>query len=382
MNNVNESEHIAIDLFAGAGGLSYGLSKAGFRIAAAIDNDRAAIATYRNNCGNHIIMAPIEEISVHDIRNLAGICKGECTLLAGGPPCQGFSLQRRGNRDDPRNGLFLQFVRFVRELLPRFFLIENVSGLMSRHGKPYLKEVVAEAKSLGYICKIETLDAADFGVPQHRTRAFLVGEYVSGSAEPRFCFPRPSSVSTYQTVRDAIGDLPSPPKDGSCHPEFANHYRETRLSLLNIERIQHVPPGGGREHIPKHLQLACHRDNPSHRHLDVYGRLAWDNPSGTITARFDSFTRGRFGHPVEDRSITLREGARIQTFSDNFVFEGNREEGARQIGNAVPPRLAHRLGEAIIRAVEDNSIHIGDTETNKATEFTLAAKSENGVLHG
>lgn len=144
---------------------------------------------------------------------------------------------------------------------------------------------------------------------------------------------------------DAIGDLPSPPADGSEHPIVPNHYREARLSALNKERIRHVPQGGGRLDLPAHLQLACHQG--SHRHLDTYGRLAWDQPSVTITARFDSFTRGRFGHPVEDRSLTLREGARIQGFPDEFVFLGNREECARMIGNAVPPPLAEALGRSL-----------------------------------
>lgn len=372
MRPPNVSNYLAIDLFAGAGGLSRGLTAAGFRVAAAVDNDRAAVATYRNNLGDHIVEAPIEEVSVADLRRRAGIGIGECTLLAGGPPCQGFSTQRRGDRDDPRNALFLQFVRFVRELRPRYFLIENVGGLLFRHGKPYLKEVIANTGRLGYACHLEAIDAVEFGVPQYRTRAFLVGEHVNGSSEPKFRFPRPRAEAFYRTVRDAIGDLPSPPDDGSHHPDIANHYREARLSPLNIERIRHVPQGGGREHIPAHLQLPCHRDNPSHRHLDVYGRLAWEEPSGTLTARFDSFTRGRFGHPVEHRSITLREGARLQTFPDNFVFEGNREEGARQIGNAVPPLMARNLGGAVIRAIEAGSSHAEDLESQEATDSQMA----------
>jgi DNA (cytosine-5)-methyltransferase 1 len=339
----------AIDLFCGAGGLSLGLRNAGFDLAAAVDNDPVAVRTYAANLGNHVWCASLEDISAADLLGRAGIGKGECLLLAGGPPCQGFSLQRRGDRRDARNELVLQFLRMVEAIQPRFFLMENVGGLLTKHGKPFLRELSTRASYLDYIIHLAVLDAVDFGVPQVRKRAFLVGEQVP-AFNPRFVFPTVPAKPVRRTVRDAIGDLPSPPEDGSPHSAFANHYREARLAPINVERIKHVPPGGGREHLPSHLQLKCHVDNPRHRHMDVYGRLAWDEPSVTLTARFDSFTRGRFAHPTEHRSLTIREGARIQTFPDRFIFEGNREESARQVGNAVPPRLAQQLGKAILEA--------------------------------
>ncbi len=343
------TNNAAIDLFCGAGGLSLGLSDAGLNVVAAVDNDPIAIRSYRANLGDHALCEPLEDISAADLLANAGLGKGECLLLAGGPPCQGFSLQRRGNRSDPRNQLVLQFLRLVEEIRPRFFLMENVGGLLSKHGKPFLREFSTRASHLNYVMHLELLDAAEFGVPQVRKRAFLVGEYAP-DFNPKFVFPRAALKGVPKTVRDAIGDLPSPPEDGSCHPSFANHYREARLAAINIERIKHVPQGGGRADLPVHLQLKCHIDNPSHRHMDVYGRLAWDQPAVTLTARFDSFTRGRFAHPKEHRSLTIREGARIQTFPDKYVFEGNREEGARQVGNAVPPLLAKHLGKAILLA--------------------------------
>lgn len=340
---------IAIDLFAGAGGLSLGLGQAGFEVVMAIDNDAVAVRSYREALGNHILCAPIEEVSATELMRRAGVVAGECDLLAGGPPCQGFSLQRRGERVDPRNRLVLDFIRMVEEVRPRFFLMENVSGLLSKHGRPFLEEFNQRVARLGYVIHVELLNASNFGVPQRRQRALLVGERSAGS-KPRFCFPTPLE-GRVRTVRDAIADLPSPPDDGSEHPSIANHYREARLSPLNIERIKHVPQGGGRTHLPEHLQLACHRNNAGHRHLDVYGRLAWDEPSVTLTARFDSFTRGRFAHPVEHRSLTIREGARIQTFPDTFRFFGSREDQARQVGNAVPPLLAQALGTAILETL-------------------------------
>ncbi len=339
---------IAIDLFAGAGGLSLGLIQSGFKVIAASDNDHIAVSTYEKNIGKHVLETSIEELSAKDVMSFAGIGRGDCTLVAGGPPCQGFSVQRRGTRKDPRNSLVLQYIRLVTELRPRFFLMENVKGLLSKHGKPYLDQVIKQTESYGYICHISTLDAADYGVPQFRKRAFLVGEHLNSSRTAKYAFPNALNLPP-KTVREAIGDLPSPPQDGSSHPDFPNHYREIHLSAVNIERIKHVPPGGGREYIPEYLQLDCHKNNPKHRHLDVYGRLAWDTPSVTLTARFDSFTRGRFGHPIENRSITLREGARLQSFPDHFEFKGNRGEGARQIGNAVPPELARHLGNSIVR---------------------------------
>lgn len=341
---------VAIDLFAGAGGLSLGLWRAGFTVTAAVDNDPVAVRTYAENVGDHAVCAPIEEVSARELMFKAGVSRGECTLLAGGPPCQGFSLQRRGTREDPRNALVLQVARMVEEIQPAFFLMENVGGFLSKHGKPFLQEFSRRVSGHGYVTHLQLLNSVDFGVPQRRKRAFLIGERARDSDPPRFKFPNATMFGTPRTVRDAIGDLPSPPDDGSCHPDFANHFRETRLAPINIERIRHVPQGGGRKHIPDHLQLNCHRRNKGHRHLDVYGRLAWDEPSVTLTARFDSFTRGRFAHPEEHRSLTIREGARIQTFPDFFRFHGNREDQARQVGNAVPPLLAQLLGESVLRA--------------------------------
>ena len=351
------SKPTAIDIFCGAGGLSLGLRKSGFEIRLAADNDATALETYRTNIGDHVFKCDLSTVRPSNLLKMAGLAPGECDLLAGGPPCQGFSVQRRGSDTDMRNVLVLHYFRVVKAIRPRFFLMENVAGLMSNRGRAILDTIVAKANRLGYVTQLQKLDAADFGVPQHRVRAILVGELVGAGQESEFKFPVGAVVPIkYRTVKDAIGDLPRPPLDGRSHWKFANHSREVRLSALNIERLRCIPPGGGREHLPARLQLNCHRNNPSHRHLDVYGRLAWNAPAGTITARFDSFTRGRFGHPVDERSITLREGARLQTFPDSFVFHGNREEGARQIGNAVPPVLAAALGRAIFRAIQKNKI--------------------------
>lgn len=338
---------IAVDAFAGAGGLSLGLRDAGWKIVLAFDNEPIAVETYRRNLGPHMELLDADRMEPVELMSRAGLEPGQCGLLAGGPPCQGFSLQRRGSRQDPRNRLVLRFLDYISGLRPRAFLMENVPAIASVRGRDLVDAIVERTGEVGYSVYIRTVDAADYGVAQHRRRTFLIG--LVADAGP-FAWPEPTVSGEPLTVAAALEGLPSPPKDGSPHPDIPNHYREARLSATNIERIRHVPPGGGREDLPPELRLKCHENG--HRHLDTYGRLAWDRPSGTITARFDSFTRGRFGHPVEDRSITLREGARLQGFPDWFVFEGNREEGARLIGNAVPPPLGTAVGLAIKQALE------------------------------
>jgi DNA (cytosine-5)-methyltransferase 1 len=335
----------AIDAFAGAGGLSLGLLKSGWRVALAFDNDPVAVETYSQNIGDHGRVLDAMRITGSELLDGAGLERGELALLAGGPPCQGFSLQRRHPHTDVRNLLVAKFLDLILETAPRSFLMENVPGVTSKRGRHLIDRLVTETQSEGYEVQLTTLNAIDYGLAQQRRRAFVVG---IREGERPFHWPAPT-VDGWRTVRSAIGDLPSPPMDGSPHPAVPNHYREARLSPTNIERIRHVPEGGGRQHLPPHLQLACHRGG--HRHLDTYGRLAWDEPSGTITARFDSFTRGRFGHPTEHRSVTLREGARLQGFPDDFVFLGTREDGARLIGNAVPPSVAAAVGEEIRRAL-------------------------------
>ena len=361
----------AIDLFCGAGGLSLGLQRAGFAVRAAVDINKAAVETYRTNLGDHVIQGSVLDIHPDDVLALSGLGPGNVDLLAGGPPCQGFSVQRRGPDDDHRNHLVPDFLRFVERLKPSFFLIENVPGLLARRGRPFLGSLRQRAAELGYDTFVTKLDAVQFGVPQFRVRVFVVGQRTDLGA-PRFRFPEPDDDRPrWGTVRKAIGDLPEPPLDGSPHPAYSNHFREAKLSQVNLERFRNIPPGGGREDLPEHLQLPCHRNNPRHRHLDVYGRLAWDEPSVTLTARFDSFSRGRFGHPEQMRSLTLREGARIQTFPDSFVFSGNREEGAMQIGNAVPPLLAEQLGRSIRAILNGEALETLVTRNVEQLEFAL-----------
>ena len=333
---------LAIDLFCGAGGLSLGLERAGFQLVCALDNDEDAIISYNHNNGNHGHIKDIENIDKQYLKRKFKIDTENISLIAGGPPCQGFSVQRRGDDKDKRNNLVLEFIKLVLEIRPNYFLMENVSGLLSNRGAAVMEKLQIDCVNAGYNLKIGKLNAANFGVPQNRVRTFLVG-HLNWSIGYNYNFPAPFDhfIQSPKTVRDSIVDIQE-------LSDLPNH-RADKLSALNLKRIQSITQGQGRGSLPDELQLDCHKNNKSHRHLDTYGRMAWDYPAPTITARFDSFSRGRFGHPIKDRSITLREGARLQSFPDSFVFFGTKVSVAKQIGNAVPPILAEVMGESIMQ---------------------------------
>lgn len=345
----------AIDAFAGAGGLTLGLERAGFKTLASFDNDPLSVKTQRNNAryfDHRIIEASVDDMVHGGLSEAASIERGELFLLTGGPPCQGFSMQRIGGDSDERNNLVLEFVDLVEELMPRYFLMENVLGILGRRGKTLLRYAMSKAADAGYWVHHQALDVQDYGVPQRRKRVFVVGERNDGSLSS-FTFPEPVTTACLRmTVRKTIGHLPPPPEDGSEHP-YLPHHRKDRLSEINLQRLKALRPGEGREHLPDDLLADCHRrDASTIGHRNVYGRMAWDDVAPTITARFDSFTRGLFGHPEQLRSISLKEGALLQTFPEDFVFAGNKVDIARQIGNAVPPDMGRILGNQIIRCYE------------------------------
>ena len=344
----------AIDAFCGAGGLTLGLQRSGFDVLTGFDLDPVCIRTLRHN--PHYIGHPVHQADVRSmlggqLLRTADIKRGELDLLAGGPPCQGFSIQRTtGNDEDARNLLVHDYGDLILEVLPRFFIIENVPGIGGARGREVLALFMSRMKSEGYAIHQTVLDAQHFGVPQRRRRFLIVGEFIPENSAAYFQWPKPKLGSPV-SVRHAISDLPSPPTDGSEHPDYPNH-RADRLSPLNRQRMAALQPGEGRVNLPDELLADCHRisaDVVGHR--NVYGRMEWDDVAPTITARFDSFTRGKFGHPTEIRTISLREGARLQTFPDDYVFTGNKVEVARQIGNAVPILLAEALGRSVVAAM-------------------------------
>lgn len=336
----------AVDLFCGAGGMTLGLERAGIRVLGALDSWDPAVRTYRENFDHPIVQADAARISPLEFAERVGVVPGELDLVVGGPPCQGFSVQRIGADQDARNDLVLRYAGFVAALRPRMFLMENVPGLLGKRGRHIASRFEHTLRLAGYQVHAARVNAAEYGVPQTRKRVVFYGWRMGRVAPFRFPHGR-VPPEAFKTVAQAIGDLPAPPEPGS-NPAGDELHVQSRLSAKNRERLALIPPGGGFEDLPVELRVDCHKNGAEKiGHRGVYGRLDPDRPAGTITARFDSFTRGRFAHPFEHRNITLREGARLQTFSDDFRFIGNREEVAALIGNAVPPALAEELGRAV-----------------------------------
>lgn len=343
---MEKNKYRIIDCFCGAGGLSLGFENRGYEVVYAFDLDETAIKTYKQNIQYHhgpAFVRDIYNVSKKSIEKDLGHPLGKVDVVIGGPPCQGFSVQRRGDDNDPRNNLVLEYVRLLKEVKPRFFVMENVGGILSQRGAPYIRALFENMTEAGYSIQQKKLIASDYGVPQDRARVIIVGELTNGK-DTSFKYPVPLD-GPKATVRDAISDLM-----GKDETQVANH-KADKLSAINMKRIQAIKEGQGRDALPEELQLECQKKNKSHRHLDTYGRMSWDQPSPTITARFDSFSRGRFGHPELDRTITLREGARLQTFPDAFEFTGNKVEVARQIGNAVPPLLATKIADQLMESL-------------------------------
>lgn len=325
----------AVDLFCGAGGLSEGLGQSGVRVLGAIDVAPLAIEAYR---ANH----PDTKVWRRDIRRLApaemlrelGLRPGELDLLVGCPPCQGFSTLRTHNRsshvEDGRNGLVAQFARFCEGLRPRGLLMENVPGLETDRR---FRLLTTRLEGMGYKLTHGVLDAADYGVPQRRRRFVLLG-FLGGSVQ--FASPTVSPVR----VRDAIGDLPAPAASG----DPLHDYGENRTQEI-IELIRDIPKdGGSRGDLGLKRQLPCHRRSDGWH--DVYGRMAWDAPAPTITSGCISPSKGRFLHPEQDRAITLREAALLQSFPRDYKFPltKGKYKVADLIGNALPPVfVAHQV---------------------------------------
>jgi DNA (cytosine-5)-methyltransferase 1 len=329
-----------IDLFAGAGGLTLGFHRAGFRSVFAVENETAAAKTYAVNFpGAHVYPGDIEGVDSFP----------SAEVLIGGPPCQGFSPLGRDRDDHSRaslNSLWEEYVRAVRQVRPKVFVVENVPEfLKSAQFETFLETFATDRKLKDYVIEWQVLNAADYGVPQRRRRGFVIGSRVGGPRWPTKTHgPESKSKQPYATVRDAIGDLPLEPNDKDWHIG-----RNPRPS--SIERYRAVPEGGNRFDLAANrpdLLPDCWRNKKSGT-TDVFGRLWWDRPSFTIRTEFFKPEKGRYLHPQADRPITHREAARLQTFPDDFTFEGTKIEVARQIGNAVPPRLAEAVARAVRR---------------------------------
>lgn len=338
----------AIESFCGPGGMSLGLHWAGFDIRYSFDFDAKSVDTHNKNIDGLCEILDAKNATGLTLMSKAGLAIGETDLFAGGPPCQGFSKQKRGaHHGDERNGLVLEYVRLVKEIQPRYFIFENVAVFGQARGKKYLKEMIEKLSD--YEFSPAFYNSADYGVPQTRERFILVGNRKDQLG--KFQIPKPT-VKKWLTVGEVLEGLDEPPADFSEHPIIFNH-QKTKLTQINIERFSYVPQGGGWKDIPNELRLACHRDvdTSAGGWPDVYGRLRSAGQCPTITGGFDSFTRGRYGHPLQNRAITPREAARLQGFPDDFIFQGNRGDVRSQIGNVVPPPLAEAVGLAVKKAL-------------------------------
>jgi len=334
-----------IDVFSGCGGSSCGFRLAGFNIRAAIDKSPLATESYKLNFpGTGVLTREIMHVNAEavgrDLLAEADLAPGECTVVLGCPPCQGFCRLSKDGANDPRNKLVSALSKIVAVVQPEFCVIENVPGLPYGSGKNIFQEVLEELRSAGYPnVAWQVINAADFGVPQRRRRLLLIASRLYAVSIPG------GHAEAHKTVRETISRLP-PIAAGGSDPNDRLH-RSPTASARVIERIRSIPKdGGSRRSLPLELQLACHKRHSGF--CDVYGRMKWDGPSPTITTGCINVTKGRFIHPEQDRAISVREAALLQTFPREFEFCGTPWQVARQIGEAVPVELARRIAEHII----------------------------------
>lgn len=321
-----------IDLFAGAGGFSLGFEKLGFKNVFSVEYDTNAAKTYQRNFPNHLLLhQDIETISNEDLIRLKGT--QEVDVIIGGPPCQGFSLAGNIGRkfiEDERNYLFKEFVRFVEFVNPKMFVMENVARLATHNKGETLKEVVSAFETLGYQVNYQVLQACDYGVPQKRQRIFIVG-YKSGD------FEFPLSLNLVRTVKDAIDDLPS--LESGCSSLVPNHVAMNHSKQM-LEKMSYVSDGGNRSEIPKDLR-------PKTGDVRKYIRYNSKEPSVTVTGDMR-----KIFHYSQNRALTPRELARLQTFPDEFIFEGSSISIQQQIGNAVPVELAKVVAQSVLSTLK------------------------------
>lgn len=333
----------AIDLFSGCGGLSLGLKQAGFEMVAAVEMDALAASTYKMNFPEcQIWEQDIKTVSPDAMKKALGLKKGQLDLLAGCPPCQGFSSLRTHHKyssvkKEPMNELIFEVLKFVEVFSPKAIMIENVPGLakdsrIGRFGK--------KLSEMGYCYDFEVHNAKDFGVPQNRRRMIFIA--LKGK-EPKFA-PKSKKM---KSVKDVIGGLARPGKGNDPLHDYQINRAERVKKLISL-----IPPNGGsRSALPAEYHLECHKKNVGFG--DVYGRMSWDKPSPTITCGCIEPSKGRFLHPTQNRAITVREAALLQGFPKGFKFDKSKgfHEAAKMIGNAFPPAFAKKHAKEIAKMI-------------------------------
>lgn len=354
----NKTNPTFIDLFAGAGGLSIGLEQAGFKLVAATDWDHWSCETLRANHKDALVEeGDISAIDLDEFRKKLPV--SDVDMIVGGPPCQGFSALGKRLKSDPRNQLWKQYMRFVEFFLPKVFLMENVPELLRSQE---FEEVKATAERLGYTVEARVLHAVDYGVPQKRKRAIIIGSRIGTPKNPEPTHHgfaqlplEANGRAPWQTVGDAIRDLP-------LEPTGENWHVGRNPTAKSLARYKEVPPGGNRFNLPVELMPNCWIKKKTGS-TDVFGRLEWSKPSLTIRTEFFKPEKGRYLHPQAHRPITVREAARLQTFPDNYVLVGSHINVAKQVGNAVPCELARKVGleirklfEAVLDEIKQKSV--------------------------
>lgn len=340
------------DLFAGVGGMSEGFKMAGFDIAFAVEHIKEIADAYqKNHKGTDIYAEDICNIDVKELHKK----HPHIDVIIGGPPCQGFSQKgKRLSIDDPRNFLFKQYVRFVDEFKPKYFVLENVPNIITTSNGYFKDQIIEAFGNIGYKIVYGVLKAIDYGVPQDRHRAVFIGQL---GDKNELGLPKPLGIST--TVKEAIYDLPfinsgegyeigeydKPPvskfqKEMRKGSKTLHNHVATKHSDEAIHRLSMIPKGAGKEVLP-----------PEERTKSIYSgtwcRLLEDGVASTITTRFDTPSSGRFTHPILNRCLTVREAARLQSFPDTFIFYGSKTIQMKEVGNAVPPLLARAIANVI-----------------------------------
>ncbi len=346
MSKLGAKDYKVVDLFCGIGGLSHGFKYEGFKIAGGFDIDETCKFAFEANNKSHFFSKDISEVSGVEINNLFRDTK--IKILVGCAPCQPFSSYTFKDKEKNENkwSLLYQFARLIRETDPHIVSMENVAQLLNFTKAPVFEDFLKELKGQGYFIDYQVVHCPDYGIPQNRKRLVLLA---SKLGEIKL-IPKTHTPDKYVTVKDAIGDLPAI-EDGEFCEKDKFHFAR-KLSPLNKKRIRSTPYGGSWINWSEDLKLECHKKDSGKSYPSVYGRMTWENPSPTITTHCVGYGNGRFGHPVQDRAMSLREAALLQTFPNNYKFFDEKKGFssviiARQLGNAVPVLLGQVIAKSI-----------------------------------